>query len=82
MVEHLLATHTAWVRFSLGPNIFIIYFICSFFDFSVTDKMMIFRSQPTGTTPTPSPTPTPTPTPTPEFLRYELFNAIALKRQA
>ena len=32
-------------------------------------KMMIFRSQPT----------TPTPTPTPEFLRNELFNAIALK---
>uniref|UniRef100_A0A224YL02 Uncharacterized protein n=1 Tax=Rhipicephalus zambeziensis TaxID=60191 RepID=A0A224YL02_9ACAR len=53
VVEHLLATQMAWVRFSLEPKILMNYFICIFPDFSVTDSMT-FHSQPKTPTTTPT----------------------------
>lgn len=51
-------------------EIFVIYFICSFLDFSAMNKT-IFRSQ--------SMMPMLTLILTPEFLKNELYNAVALK---
>lgn len=76
VVVHLLATQTAWVQSSLEPDNVILYCVYIFHNSSVTHKMIIFRSSAT------TPTLAPTMTPTPKFMRNELFNATAVKKEA